>query len=92
MLQHLTCKNCGAPRLDSESDGRVVCGYCGAEYAAAGTLCPACDHVNAQSAAFCSACGEPLTRRCPACEHANWSGAEYCAGCGRAMDILEVMR
>ncbi len=56
--------------------------------------CPSCGEENATEAAFCAACGVPLTPaaglplldlRCASCGEENAAGARFCARCGRSM-------
>jgi hypothetical protein len=90
VFRDLTCTGCGAPGLEAAGE-RVVCSFCGRQYAGSRSFCVNCQHVNREHAAFCEHCGDPMTRNCPACGEHNWIGAEYCADCGRPLDILEYL-
>jgi hypothetical protein len=90
LFHDLTCPACGGPGLLADGE-RVVCNYCGRQFAGARSFCANCQHVNREQAAFCERCGDPLTRPCPACAEMNWIGAEYCGNCGRPLDLLEYL-
>lgn len=90
MLHDLSCPTCGAPGLQAhQPDGLVVCKFCGSKFAEDDRVaCPHCEAVNANEAAFCSACGGKLKRPCPACGAQNWAGADHCITCGRDLDLI----
>jgi len=90
LFADLTCPSCGGPEF-ARSGERIVCAYCGAQYAGERAFCANCRHVNRVGAEFCERCGDPLGRRCPACRESNWVGAESCANCGQPLDILEYL-
>ena len=90
LYRDLTCPSCGGPGLEPAGE-RVVCVYCGAQFAGERSLCANCRHVNRSGAEFCEMCGDPLTRNCPICREKNWVGAEYCVNCGQPLDILEYL-
>jgi membrane protease subunit (stomatin/prohibitin family) len=46
--------------------------------------CPECQTENADSAKFCTACGQQLQTEtvCPQCSHINRPTAKFCEECG----------
>jgi hypothetical protein len=93
MLRNISCPTCGAPGLEaSQPDSIVICKSCGNKFAEDNRVaCPACEAINAQTAAFCSECGARLSRLCAACGAENWAGADHCATCGRDLDAIAAM-
>jgi uncharacterized membrane protein YvbJ len=49
--------------------------------------CPACGHVNQESAKFCSECATAMRNEsvCPACGHENTPGSKFCSECAKPM-------
>lgn len=47
--------------------------------------CGQCDATNPAGAAFCMACGAPLTRRCPSCGVTAPREARFCNACGSSL-------
>ena len=43
--------------------------------------CPACGHLNANTARFCEECAADLPRACPSCGTANKPTAKFCTEC-----------
>ncbi len=52
-------------------------------------ICPACQHENPPSNAFCGGCGSRLTRVCSACQHENPANQRFCGGCGQRLEGVE---
>ncbi len=52
-----------------------------------GVNCPACGHVNQESAKFCSECATAMRNEsvCPACGHENTPGSKFCSECAKPM-------
>jgi Double zinc ribbon len=50
--------------------------------------CPACGHLNRESARFCANCAEPLPQElaCPRCGAANLRGQNFCDHCGSPLE------
>lgn len=49
-------------------------------------VCPKCKARNADSARFCSSCGNPLSAVCPKCGQTMALGAKFCPACGESMN------
>ena len=59
-MTDVSCPACSAPGLAFDGHANVACAYCGTQFVAESTECPACLTHNASGADLCSNCGEPL--------------------------------
>ena len=91
ILQEIACPNCQNTIDVREHGTHVVCDACGSRFILRGRLCPHCNSYHAEENAFCTNCGEPLTRTCRHCGTGNWAGDEHCAACGAALDIFDLL-
>jgi hypothetical protein len=90
-LNTFICSHCAGAGLRLDSEGVVVCEFCGTANDIDGTVCHNCEWVNTNQTESCAQCGLGLFRTCPACQTRNWGGATACAQCGEALDTLAYM-
>ena len=88
-LRQTACLHCGGAGLELNTEGQVLCKFCGTVNELPGTVCPRCEYVSAADAEFCENCQRALFRLCPDCQTKTWSGASRCASCGRPLDTLD---
>ncbi len=92
ILTEIACPNCLNP-IDVRQHGHhVTCDACQSQFILEGRICPTCNAYHRQEQAFCSECGQALTRVCQKCHTVNWAGDEYCQQCGAAMDIFQLLQ
>ena len=60
-MTRLSCPACTAPSLEFNTEGILICPYCGTRIIGEAQVCSACGHLNPRHAEQCLECGEPLT-------------------------------
>src|ERR1700740_3270900 len=48
--------------------------------------CPACEHDNPGSNAYCERCAAPPPAACVQCGHTNSPSAQFCGACGASLE------
>jgi hypothetical protein len=89
-IARIACPSCGASDFRHETDGSLICRYCGARYGPPQIeiACPVCTTLNPAEARRCMTCGTLLERLCAACAHLNPPEADLCESCGEPLDLL----
>ncbi len=89
-IARIACPSCGASDFRHETDGSLICRYCGARYGPPQIeiACPVCSTLNPAQARRCMTCGTMLDRLCAACVHLNPPEADLCESCGEPLDLL----
>jgi uncharacterized membrane protein YvbJ len=90
-LKDFECPNCGAHDMETGTDLRLTCDFCGSIFGQVTRICPRCGHYHEEDVRHCAECGAAIVRDCPACGADNWTASDHCVQCGRNLDLIEQM-